>query len=195
LNIWHIAYGYGVCGMPWLKKWVIIELPLILLYCSAALLLYWYGAWAMGCFCFCSCNLYGCENSQAEDLRLHSSRLHASRLHGFFHASRLHASHLHGFFHASRFTVFFTLHVFTLHGFFHASRLHASRFTVFFTLHVFTLHAKLNLPYPSSGKRDFLCGIFLIIPLCKGGTARGIFCCSTALLLCCSIGMGYGLFL
>jgi len=47
-------------------------------YCSTALLLYRYGVWR--CLCFCSRNLYGCENSQAKDLRLYSSRLHASRL-------------------------------------------------------------------------------------------------------------------
>jgi len=50
-------------------------------------------------------------------------------------------------------------------------------------------HEKPNLPYPSLRKRDFLCGIFLIIPLCKGGTERGIFCCSSALLLYCSAAL------
>jgi len=60
-----MAYGYGVCGMRLLKKFASLELPLLLFYCSAALLLYRYGVCGMRRFYFCSRNLYGCENSQA----------------------------------------------------------------------------------------------------------------------------------
>jgi hypothetical protein len=57
----------------------------------------------------------------------------------------------------------YILHGFTLHA-----------FTVFFTLHGFTLHAK-KFPLPLFKKEGFLlCVIVLIIPLCKGGTSRGI---------------------
>jgi len=42
--------------------------------------------------------------------------------------------------------------------------------------------------YPSLEKRDFLSEIIFIIPLDKGGI-RGIFCCSTALLLFCSTAL------
>jgi len=107
-------------------------------YCSAALLLYRYAVLGMRCFCFCSRSIYCCENSQAFRPATTFFTFHAKK-------SPLPLFKKEGFFSAQLFLIIPLCKGGIKRG--------------------ISLKNQIFL-YPSLRKRDFLCGIFLIIPLC-----------------------------
>jgi len=72
-GMWHMLEGIWGNFKRQIEKFKIPAA--LLLYCSAAPLLYWYGVWVV----FVAATFKVAKNRRLSDLRLHSSRLHASR--------------------------------------------------------------------------------------------------------------------